>query len=212
MNYFRCIGGNGGGGAPLTFSKTSVVDKSQFPNIAFNSDYTNYELLLFVYNDTSDNETIEFLATPDMLDSAFNLTQFMLNRATTNHYSRYIKSSNSLLSRNYSNYLEIVDVYSVTCNKNISFETIYQRADVSQSNVSIEYDGIFENDFVLVSLTGNGFVSIPNQYLNLLGAKEINTAFCYGFARYATGIQPSIIDNNSMTENQYFTVQGVKFT
>ena len=212
MNYFRCIGGNGGGGAPLTFTKTSVVDKTQFPNIAFNSDYTNYELLLFVFTDTSDNKQIEFLATPDMLDSVFNLTQLMLNRATTNHYSRYIKSSNSLLSRNYSNYLDIVDVYSVTCNKNISFETIYQRADVSQSNVAVEYDGIFNNDFVLVSLTGNGFVLITNEYINLLGVKEINTVIGCGFARYASGITPALIDNESMTENQYFTVKGVKFT
>lgn len=212
MVWHRCTGGNGGGETPLEFTKTSVVDKTQFPNIAFNSDYTNYDLLLFVFTDTTDNEQIEFLVSSSMITSIFSMTpNYFLNRAGTNHYSRYNKSSNTLFVRQYYNNFDIVDVYAVTCNKNISFETIYQRADVSQSNVSIEYDGIFENDFVLVSLTGNGFVSVPNQYLNLLGVKELNTTICHGFARYATNPPASMIDNDSMTENYYFMVQGIKF-
>ena len=223
MNYFRCIGGNGGGGAPLEFTKTSVVDKTQFPNIAFNSDYTNYDLILFVYNDTQDNRQVEFLATPEMLDEVFNIygTNFALFLARektesityANHYARLSKTSNSILQEYDHNYLEIVDVYSINCNKTISKTDIYKKGDRTRLLTPISYNDLFDFDMIFVLTSDNGFGAVSNQYANLMGGiKSLNSEISFSVAGYQVAPSQIDISNNSMSDYYYFMVQGIKFT
>ena len=220
MNYFRCIGGNGGGGAPLTFTKTSIIDPTQSPNIAFNSDYTNYDLLLFVFNDPLDNKQIEFLLTADMITEIVakqSVYPLMFSRLSwqggaLNRHARFAKSSNTLFQR-ITGQLEIVNVYSITCNKNIVKTDIYKRGDSSSTAVSVESDNIFDNDIILMSFSENGFATVNNQYVNLMNITELSQVIGYSCAVYNNYIQQILIKNNSISPAwYYFYVQGIKFT
>lgn len=220
MNYFRCIGGNGGGGAPLTFTKTSIIDPTQSPNIAFNSDYTNYDLLLFVFNDPLDNKQIEFLLTADMITEIIAkqgvyplmFARMVWENGQFNRHARFAKSSNTLFQR-ITGQLEIVNVYSITCNKNIVKTDIYKRGDGSTSVVSIESDNILDNDIIIISAAENGFSSVNNQYINLMNITELSQVIGYSCALYNNNIKQILIDNSSISPAwYYFYVQGIKFT
>lgn len=220
MNYFRCIGGNGGGGAPLTFTKTSIIDPTQSPNIAFNSDYTNYDLLLFVFNDPLDNKQIEFLLTADMITEIIAKQGFyplmfarmVWENGQFNRHARFAKSSNTLFQR-ITGQLEIVNVYSITCNKNIVKTDIYKRGDGSTSVVSIESDNILDNDIIIISTAENGFSSVNNQYINLMNITELSQVIGYSCALYYNNIKQILIDNSSISPAwYYFYIQGIKFT
>ena len=219
MNYFRCIGGNGGGGAPLEFTKTSIIDPTQSPNIAFNSDYTNYDLMLFVFNDPLDNKQIEFLLTADMITEIIAIqgvyplmfARMLWEGGQQNRHARFVISSNTLFQR-ITGQLEIVNVYAVTCNKNIVKTDIYKRGDTTQTAVSIESDNIFDNDIIIMSFSENGFATVNNQYVNLMNITELSEVIGYSCAPYNSNIRQILIDNSSLSSWYYFYVQGIKFT
>lgn len=214
MNWYRCIGGNsGGGGGDITFSKTSVVDKTQFPSIAFNEDYTNYELLLFVYSDTDDGKQIEFLIPSSMITEIFTYTQIMFNRQGGNHYARYSKTSNTVFSQVANNRFSLIDVYDVSCNKTIVVDDIYKLGGTSSLNTPISHDGITNNDLIFITSTGNGFIDVNNYYINLLGGvKDVNTTFMSSPSTYAANPSAVLVSSDYMTTFTYFCVIGVKFT
>lgn len=217
-------GGGGGGGAQLTFNKTSVVDKTKFPDLSFNEDYTTYELLLFVYSDPEDSKTIEVLTTPEIMEEAYAIYNnaygvFECWRPKTgtitygNHYARYKKVDNKNWQQiNYRN-LALVDVYSVTCNKTIVKDDIYKRGGTSTGLVPISHNNILENDLILFGTAENGLCSMNSSFLNLMnGMTDIFSTVGYSLQRFNTSSLYSEIDNNSMTDNYYFMVQGIKFT
>lgn len=196
----------------LKFTKTSVVDKTQFPNIAFNSDYTNYELLLFVYSDTDDSNQIEFLIPSSMITEIFTYTQMMFNRQGGNHYARYSKTSNTTFSQVANNRFSLIDVYSVTCNKTIVVDDIYKLGGTSALNAPISYDGILNNDLIFITSTGNGFIVVNNSYLNLLGGvKDVNTTFMAAPSQYNANLNAVLVGSDYMTTFYYFCVIGIKF-
>lgn len=199
------------GEEPLEFTKTSVVDKTQFPNIAFNEDYTNYDLLLFVYNDTQDDRQIEFLIPSSMITEIFSYTQIMFNRIGGNHYARYSKASNTLFSQVYINRFSLIDVFSVSCNKSIVLDDIYKLGGTSSVQTSISHSGITDNDLIFITGTGNGFIVVNNNFLNLLGVKSVNDVFLASPSAYASNSSAVLVESDYMSEFYYFMVQGIKF-
>lgn len=214
MAWFRCTGGSGGGGGgDITFSKSSVIDKTSFPQIVFNSDYTNYELLLFVFSDTDDNNQIEFLIPSSMITEIFTYTQIMFNRQGGNHYARYSKTSNTVFSQVAINRFSLIDVYDVSCNKTILVDDIYKLGGTSSLNTPISHNGITNNDLIFITSTGNGFIVVNNSYLNLLGGvKDVNSIFTVFPSQYAGNSLPVLVGSDYMTTFYYFCVIGVKFT
>ena len=136
----------------IEFSKTSVIDKTNLTNITFLEDYTNYDLLLFVYNDTTDSKHYEFLVPSDMITEIFIYGHLMLTRPGTNHHYRYTKTSNTVFTKNTSNSFELVDVYKVTCNKTINKTFIYKNNSAAQNLVTISGDNILDNDIEVIFL------------------------------------------------------------
>lgn len=212
MAWYPVIFNNGVGGGDITFSKTSVIDKTSFPQIVFNSDYTNYELLLFVFSDTDDNNQIEFLIPSSMITEIFTYTQIMFNRQGGNHYARYSKTSNTVFSQVAINRFSLIDVYSVTCNKTIVVDDIYKLGGTSALNTPISHDGILNNDLIFITSTGNGFIVVNNYYQNLLGGiKDINSVFMASPSQYNAGQSAVLVGSDFMTTFYYFCVIGIKF-
>ena len=197
----------------IEFTKTSVIDKTNLTNITFLEDYTNYDLLLFEYNDTTDSKHYEFLIPSDMITEIFLYGHLMINRPGTNHHYRYAKTSNTVFTKNTSNSFELVDVYAVTCNKTINKTFIYKHNSASQTLVTITGTDILDNDILFFSTTGNGLETVTNGcYYSDRAIKEIINTVTYFNCRYNQGLNPLTIDNNSISSAYHFCVMGIKFT
>ena len=214
-------GGGGGGDTPIEFTKTSVIDKTQLPNIVFNEDYTNYDLLLFVCSNSYDGITSEFLTTSDMITEIFTYsyngygTFIMFNKCGGNHYITYKKNSNSSWTKNANRYLEITDVCSVTCNKTITKTDIYKRGSLGNTTVTITtQDNILDNDLLIMSCT-NGYGDGTNVCDTIVNLKDTTTLFnnyIGSWARYNVGITQAYISEHTITAGNYFMCQGLKFS
>jgi len=208
--------------AVLKFTKTSVVDKTQFPLVVFNENYTNYDLLMFVYRDTQDNRLIEFLITPEIMDEIFtiysNYPLFFARQGSgsityANHYVRYNKNSDNVLQEYAHNYLEIVDVYSVTCNKSIVKDDIFKTGSTTRTLTPISHSNLFDNDIIFITTAENGYASMNNQYANLMGGvKTLQEYISVGISGYNSNILDIMISDTDMSDYYYFMVQGIKFT
>ena len=205
----------------IEFSKTSVIDKTQLPKLVFNADYTSYDLLLFVVNNTADNTTLEFLTTPEMIGEIFTYSvggygaAFSLVKNGTNNYVNYTYSSNTVFNKYNNRNLVVADVYSITCNKTINKTMLYRKQAITNVDVTVStQDNIFDNDLLIISCCSNQWeqTTISNIITNLFNVKQFSDNYIACCAKYNNGIVSSIITEHGITAGPFFAIQGIKFT
>lgn len=206
----------------ITFTKTSVIDKTQLPNkIVFNEDYSNYDLLLFVAQDSTDNSYIEFLTTPEMLQEIYvysvsgygHAVSFVKNG--TNYYVNFYFTSNTEFSRYNSRNLTIVDVFAISCNRAFTKTMLFTNQSITPQGTAITtQQSIFDYDFLIISCCSGQWeqITVSNIPINISYQKTFQTVISASCARYNQGLTPIQITEYGITAAPFFAVQGIKFT
>ena len=205
----------------ITFTKTSVIDKTQLPKLVFNNDYTSYDLLLFVVTNTADNTVLEYLATPEMITEILtysvsgNRAAFAMVKTGTNNYLTYTYLSNTEFTKLNNRNLVLTDVYSLTCNKTITKTMLYAKQSIAVGNVTVTtQDNIFDYDFLLFSCCSGSYdeTMLSNIFINLFNVKQVTDNYSFCFSRYNQTIQSGIIKAHEISAGPFFAVQALKFT
>ena len=218
MTWYRA----GSGEPPVQFTKTKIVDNSSLSDtLAFSEDYHNYDLLLFKSTCSGDNNIIDILTTPDIIDEIFDKSVsgsthvMMFNENGTNHYVVYRYVSNTEWVRQSQRSLDCIEVYGITCNKTINKTTIYQKGSIGLSTITITSStNLFDYDLIFCSCCDSAYDdTLPcENTANLTNISGIFDSINVSWNKYNTNNVPVRITEYNISAGNYFMVQGVKFT
>lgn len=205
-------GGGGGGGLP-TFTETTIATGTSAGTLTFTDDYHDYDFVNVKCVNESSGEVTDYLCTPDMIDSIFDLptdNEIAFNEFYTNQYTRYAKTSSTVWTLTGSRNLYISEVTGMACDNFTVTETeIYKKTSYDTQSRTISGTDLLDYDMFIVacSLAYTQPNSIPIS-------KPIYTD-SEGYLTIVNGYNTFTlirITDTEMSSAPYHYVSGIKFT
>lgn len=214
MAWYKCMGGNsGGGGGKPTFTETVIATGTSGGTVTFTGDYHDYDFINVKCVNGSSGEITDYLCTPDMIDSIFDLptdNEIAFNEFNTNQYTRYEKTSSTVWTLTGSRNMYISEITGMTCDNFTVTETeIYNKGSYDTQSRTISGTDLLDYDMFIVacSLAYTQPNSIPIN-------KPIYTD-SEGYLAIVNGYMASTlirITDTGMSSAPYHYVSGIKFT
>ena len=202
---------SGGGGGMPTFTETVIATGTSGGTVTFTGDYHDYDFVNVKCVNGSSGEVTDYLCTPDMIDSIFDLpssNELAFNEFNTNQYTRYAKTSSTVWTLTGSRNLYISEITGMTCDNFTVTETeIYKKTEYDTQSRTISGTDLLDYDMFIVACSlaytqpnsipinkpiytdSEGYFSIVNGYLDWTLIRITDTGMSSAPYHYVSGIK-----------------------
>lgn len=217
MTWFRCIGGNGGGGGTdIEFTATQLWENpTKAGDVTLSEDYHNFDFLQIVTLD-SNNKYYTHIVTPSVLDAAFTLGGRIHFCAYSNQYISLTNASNTSWTVTGFRNVWVYSVTGLTANCTVTETNIYTATVLSDNFVPVtSATSLFDYDLIFYATNCSNANQLVINRTPIVNFRPLGD-YCgqqYGYLqKYDAGSNQFTVTEYEMSSNIYLTAIGVKFT